>query len=109
MMSRQCHFGGGLSNKKAYLYYCVGFKNTDSKTQNYTTRFHSQGAPKVESHHRVHSPDTGRNSGGRQKIKDKKIPLSLATFAKITFEFATMFSPSVFTIVIFYKLDHFIK
>ena len=104
MMSRQCHFGGGLSNKK-HTYTTA----SDSKTQNYTTRFHSQGAPKVESHHRVHSPDTGRNSGGRQKIKDKKIPLSLATFAKITFEFATMFSPSVFTIVIFYKLDHFIK
>ena len=39
-----------------------------------TLELHSRAAQSVEAHHRVNSPDTGRNSGGR-RIKKKLFPV----------------------------------
>ena len=37
-----------------------------------TLELHSRAAPSVEAHHHVSSPNTGRNSKGRQTIKINK-------------------------------------
>ena len=50
-----------------YIYWVLVLKRPESEP---ALELHSRAVPSVEAHHHVHSPNTGRNSGGSQIIKN---------------------------------------